>query len=141
MHTLISETSAIMRLLRVNAERGMAQEGLGFPEQMVLMTLYPDKACNQDTIARMLGVDKGAIARTMTKLEDKGLIRRTPNPANRRENIVSLAPESAPVLEGMKANMFACIEQAFDGFEDDERQRVLDALARIADNLKDDGAR
>lgn len=139
MHSLASKVSAVLKLLRLNAERGMAAESLGFPEQMILMRLYPDKTSNQDAIARTIGVDKGSIARTMAKLEEKGLITRVPNPANRRENLVSLAPKSAEILEDMRQNLNDVSERAFDGFTDEERAMVLDALTRIADNLRDEG--
>lgn len=138
MHSLVSKVSTILKLLRQNAEHGMSAEGLGFPEQMVLMRLYPDRTSNQNVLAQMIGVDKASIARTMTKLEDKGLITRTPNPANRRENLVSLTPKSAEILEDMRKNLSEVSERAFAGFSEEERIATLDALNRIADNLRED---
>lgn len=136
MYVLMSTVSSIMRSLRANAEREMADYGLGHPEQMVLMCLYPDKTFNQDSIARMLDVDKGAVARTMVKLEEKGLILRVQNPDNRRENLVSLAPGSKEVMGKMNASLKACADLAFQGFSKDEREQLLDNLLRISENLR-----
>lgn len=136
MHQFMTRVSSIVRSMRVSAERGMAGKGIGFPEQMVLMCLYPDKTCNQDAIARMLDVDKGAVARTVLKLEEKGLIERAPNPQNRRENLVRLGPSSAAILDDMRQNLRACSAKAFKGFSDDERDLMMRFLGRIADNLR-----
>lgn len=135
MDSFMAEVSIIMKLMRLSAERGLADRGLGFPEQMVLMCLYPDRMLNQDAVARMLGADKGAVARTIAKLQEKGLIVRGQNPDNRRENLVSLAPESFEVLCEMQANLDRCMDRAFEGFSDDERAAVVEALGRISANL------
>lgn len=138
MHSLASKISTILKLLRQNAEHSMADQGLGFPEQMVLMRLYPNKTTNQNDIALQIGVDKGSIARTMMKLEDKGLITRVPNPANRRENLVSLTEQCSEILEDMKNNLSEVSERAFAGFSDEERLATLKALERIAQNLQEE---
>ena len=70
----MNDISIIVRHMRVFAERCMADEGLGFPEQLVIMCLAARKTSNQEQVASYLDIDKGAVAKTVAKLEAKGLV-------------------------------------------------------------------
>jgi len=134
-HSFMSDVSIIVRLLRTNAERSMAHLNIGFPEQMVLMVLSSGKPMIQNDIAQILGVDKGAIARTITKLEEKGYISRCSNPDNRRENKVQITPKCDAMMEEMRENLLKVQERAFDGFSNEERQTIENDIHRLAANL------
>jgi len=58
--------------------------GLSAGQFPVLISLIKKQDVMQDTLARHLHIDKGAVARTVTKLEEAGYVRRTTDPANRR---------------------------------------------------------
>jgi Transcriptional regulators len=58
--------------------------GLSAGQFPVLISLIKRQDVMQDTLARHLHIDKGAVARTVTKLVDAGYVRRTTDPANRR---------------------------------------------------------
>ena len=88
----MNDISIIVRHMRVFAERRMAEEGLGFPEQLVIMCLAASGTSNQERIASFLDIDKGAVAKTVAKLEAKGLVDGRTNEDNRREKILSLSP-------------------------------------------------
>lgn len=135
MNTFMNELSIIMRHLRIRAEHGMIRYDLGFPEQMVLTCLSPNKVLKQEAIAQILGLDKGAIARTVAKLEKKDLVEREINPSDRRQNLVSLSEGGRTIIHDMKKNLNKCTDRAFEGFTDAERARFVADLNRIADNL------
>ncbi len=52
------------------------------------LSFHPD--VHQDMIASALELDKTTIAKALTSLESRDMIRRFPNPANRRKNIISI---------------------------------------------------
>ena len=43
------------------------------------------------------------VAKTLTRLEDKGFIKREQNPNNKRENIISLTEKSAYIMKYINA--------------------------------------
>ena len=47
----MSDISIIVRKMRTFAERNMAHRGIGFPEQLVLMSLLANGESNQESIA------------------------------------------------------------------------------------------
>ena len=49
-----------------------------------------DENLNQDDIAKLFQIDKCGVSRALKKLEAQGLIERTPDPNNRRSNILTL---------------------------------------------------
>ena len=56
----MSDISIIVRYMRTQSERALSDSGIGFPEQLVLMTLLANGALNQEAIASRLDLDKGA---------------------------------------------------------------------------------
>ena len=72
---------------------------------------------NQDEIARRCNLDKGSVARTVKKLEDKGLILKEIDENNRRQNQISLTEkgewvieESSKILEEWENEIFGQID-------------------------------
>ena len=53
---------------------------------------------NQEKIALRCNMDKGAVARSIKKLEEKSLIKRQIDDANRRQNKISLTSKGKKVL-------------------------------------------
>lgn len=131
---LMNDLSIIVRHMRVYAERSLADTGLGFPEQLVIMCLAGSGTCNQEHIARFLEIDKGAVAKTVAKLETKGLVESKVNEQNRREKTLSLAPAAQPVIERMGEALAAWRERLHEGIDPDDRRIFEACAARMAQN-------
>ena len=95
------DISVIERKMRLYAEHALAGQGVGFPEQVVLMHLAAHGTCRQEDLAAHFHIDKGSIAKTVSKLEAKGLVSRVLNPADKREKLVELTPQGTEVLAAM----------------------------------------
>ena len=136
---LMSDISIIVRKLRTAADRCGERWGIGFPEQQVLMLLGAHGPSNQEALACQLQIDKGAVARTVAKLEEKGLVTRQVNPANRREKLVSPRPGAEGVLREMWELYQQLEAVAYRGLAPDEIDLTRRCLERIAANLSDPG--
>jgi DNA-binding MarR family transcriptional regulator len=130
----MNDLSIIMRQMCVYAERHLAEFELGFPEMVVIMHLADKGPSNQETIARTFEVDKGAISKTIAKLEAKGLVTRQVNPDNRREKLVTLDASSQPILQKMRTELVAWDDAVFAGISDADRQTLQSALTLMAAN-------
>ena len=80
---------------------------------------------NQSEIASRCIIDKGAVARSIKKLEDKGLISRTIDENNRRQNKISLTAEGEEVLFKSKEILNNWENEIFDNFENKESLRKI----------------
>ncbi len=134
----MSDISIIVRRMRTFSERAFASSGLGFPEQLVIMHLAAYGSSNQESIASALDIDRGAITKTMGKLEAKGLVAREVNSANRREKIITLTDEAMHVIEQMKVVYEDLQGVLFKGFEEEEVETLTTNLSKVAGNLSEE---
>ena len=135
----MSDISIIVRRMRTQAEHAMGGLEVGFPEQLVLMFLHGHGPSNQEAIVSALGVDKGAIAKTIAKLEAKDLVTRQVNPRNKREKIVSLAPKAHQITQAMEDARASLNATLFAGFTPEEICQTCALLERMAQNVSEDG--
>lgn len=135
----MSDISIIVRRMRTQAEHAMGGLEVGFPEQLVLMFLHGHGPSNQEAIVSTLGVDKGAIAKTIAKLEAKNLVTRQVNPRNKREKIVSLAPKAHQITQAMEDARASLNASLFAGFTPEEISQTCALLERMAQNVSEDG--
>ena len=135
----MSDISIIVRRMRTQAEHAMGGLEVGFPEQLVLMFLHSHGPSNQEAIVSALGVDKGAIAKTIAKLEAKDLVTRQVNPRNKREKIVSLAPKAHQITQAMEDARASLNATLFAGFTPEEISQTCALLERMAQNVSEDG--
>ena len=109
--------------------------GLGFPEQVILMYLSSNNGVNQEAIAQHFMLDKGAIAKTLRKLEEKGLIERHQNPENKRENLISIAQEGQSILGEMGTALNEWNQCFFEGLSEDDIRQYEQITEKITDNV------
>lgn len=82
--------SILARGSEIFMTRCLADFGLTATEIVLLRYLYDAVSPAQDDISEHFMLDRGSIARTLRKLEDKDIIRRHENPNNHREKIIIL---------------------------------------------------
>lgn len=133
----VSDISIIMRKMRMFAEKSLAEYELGFPEQLVLMYLTAHGDSNQESIASSLDIDKGAIAKTITKLEAKRYVVRELNPANKREKIVALTENAQDAIHALERSFTELQSVLFGGLTADEIEQMSKSLGQVAQNLTD----
>lgn len=132
---LMNSLSIIVRYGRIFAERKFQKMNLGFPEQVILMYISKFDHINQDMISQYFMLDKGTIAKTVSKLDEKGYIRREQNPDNKRENSISLTEKGFSVLQDMGESLNEWNTMIYDGLSEkdiEQFQRITDIIAANA---------
>lgn len=79
--------------------RSMGEFGINSTQLHLLFEISHQSDINQEKIAERCNINKGAVARSIKKLEDKGLVTRQIDENNRRQNKVSLTDEGKKILE------------------------------------------
>jgi len=72
--------------------------GINASQLHLLFEISHQKNINQEKIATRCNINKGAVARSIRKLEEKGLVTRQIDDANRRQNIISLTEKGEETL-------------------------------------------
>ena len=109
--------------------RELEQFGLQPLEGKIIMFLQ-DNQCTQEDIGAHFDLDKGRIARSLSELEEKGLVRRLINEKNKRQKFVSLTVRGNQVLEEIHRISGRWDEICFAGFTEEETMYAIRAKAR-----------
>lgn len=103
-------------------------------QKRILIILNESPALTQKELTERLGIQPGSASEILSKLEDTGLIVRTPNETDRRtidlqltEEGRALAVEAAQQRRKRHEAMFACLSE-------EERQTLLLLLERICED-------
>lgn len=76
----------------------LEEYGINASQLHLLFEISHQKNINQEKIATRCNINKGAVARSIRKLEEKGLVTRQIDDANRRQNIISLTGKGKETL-------------------------------------------
>jgi DNA-binding MarR family transcriptional regulator len=78
----------------------LAPFGVTGRQVAVLIAIDDRVPLSQQEVAGRLGVDRTTMVDLIDELEDKGLVQRRPDPADRRRNVVALTPAGTATLDG-----------------------------------------
>ena len=127
--------SILARGSEIFMTRCLADFGLTATEVVILRYLYKAVSPNQEDVSEHFMLDKGAIARTLRKLEDKKIISRYENPNNHREKIITLTDKG---LE-LKSLCFGLTDlwqdTMLNGISEDEADIFESILNRMVNNV------
>jgi DNA-binding MarR family transcriptional regulator len=127
--------SILVRYCRIFTERKLREFDLTFGEQIIIMFLSTHENVNQEIISKTYMIDKGMIAKTLDKLEQKGFVMRRQNPENKRENIVSLRQKGIDILVNMSAVLAEWNDILYEGISEDEVESVKRITGRMVENV------
>ena len=107
--------------------------GINATQLHLLFEISCQNSTNQEKISSRCNINKGAVARSIRKLEEKGLIVREIDAENRRQNKISLTPEGEDILN-RSIDVFDRWES--EVFDDDngltDRQTLKEVLKEMA---------
>lgn len=132
---VVTATSVIVRLardVRTALDQQFAAHDLTSQQAGVLIHAYTGETSPR-RIGALLGTDTAGMTRLLDRLETKGLIRREPDPGDRRAIVVTLTdrgtaliPQLPPVFERVGAILGADVPEA----DIQTTLRVLQAMLR-----------
>jgi DNA-binding MarR family transcriptional regulator len=126
----------LKRGLRAGLYRGLT-EGLGeavdevtYPVLSGLARTGPSSAAD---LAAEVGLDRSGVSRRATRLEEAGLVRREPDPADRRSVLLTLTDDGVRTVETMRARLAARIDASLGTWPPGEAQAFARSLRRFID--------
>lgn len=101
--------------------------GINSTQLHLLFEISHHDDLNQEKISTRCNINKGAAARSIRKLEEKGLVTRKIDDDNRRQNKVSLTEEGQRTLDASIQYLKTFEEEVFSGdiIEKSEMQKAL----------------
>ena len=109
------------------------------PGQARLLGCLLEKgSISQGELNRHMQVSAAAVAVSLKRLEQQGLITRQQNPGDRREKLLSLTPFGVRMAQDIRLAVDRMEELAIRGFTEEELHSMAGYLDRMMDNLMKD---
>jgi DNA-binding MarR family transcriptional regulator len=134
---LRESTSFLLKRLGFAAkERAMdvfEQTGLTPYHYAVLLSLAEDSHETQGALADALGYDRGQMVGMLDELEERGLVERRRDPADRRRQLVSATPAGLEELTRLQALSKKLDDELFGPISEQDRKQLHDVLLQLAE--------
>jgi DNA-binding MarR family transcriptional regulator len=133
---LVSSTSFLLKRLGYAAkERAMKayeETGLHPYHHAVLAVLDEGSRETQGAIADSLGYDRGQLVGLLDELEERGLVERKRDPADRRRHIVRMTPGGKRTLVKLRALAGRLEDELLAPLDAEERAQLHALMLRLA---------
>jgi len=98
----------------------------------LLAALEERGPASQAALGRGTGIDRSDVTAALVELEERGLVQRSVNPADRRRNVVSITAAGTRRLEELDAVVDAIQERLLAPLSAEERRQFVTLIRRIA---------
>jgi MarR family transcriptional regulator for hemolysin len=123
------------RLLSRWGDARVQPMGLAMAQVPVFYALKDGASLTQKELAKLAQIEQPTMAQLLARMERDGLIRRTPNPRDKRSSVVSLTPLALSKLPGARVVLLEGNKAALGGFTDREVATLCRLLTRVVKNL------
>ena len=128
----IAETAHGMRRA---FDRRASSLGVTRAQWKVLFSLTRAPGLRQVELAEKLDVEPITLSRIIDRLEEAALVERAPDPADRRAWRLQVTEKAKPLVAKLKDLGSELVDEAFEGIERSELERVRSVLAQVRQNL------
>jgi len=123
------------RLFGRELDRRIAPLGVTHGRWPVLQTLYEEDGLTQTELARRLSIEQPTMANTLKRMERDGLVRRAPDPDDRRQARIHLTEEARYLEKPLAASAREVNARALAGLDAAEAVVFMALLRRVVSNL------
>lgn len=109
---------------------------LSFTQFLALKLLGQEKPMTPVELARALHYNPGALTRLLDKLEQRGYLRRVPDPVDRRALRLELTAQGKSLRKRVIGYCDAVAERIFSSISPSERERLHGTLAKVLDHVQ-----
>ena len=132
-------TNWAARLFARAIDRRLKPLGLSSAHMPVMFALGEGREMPQKALARAAAIEQPTMAATLARMERDGLVRRRPDPRDRRAMLFSLTPLAAEKADAVQAAVAGVNGRALAGLAPQEREAFLGMLARVVAALDREG--
>jgi DNA-binding MarR family transcriptional regulator len=133
---LVSSGSFLLKrlgfLMKDRTIQAFEETGLTPYHHAVLALLEEEPPETQAMIADALGYDRSHLVGMLDELEERGLIERKRDPADRRRHLVSLTPEGKKASTRLRAVIKQVEEDFFAPLDAQQREQLKSLLGELA---------
>ena len=131
---VLHQVFQVVRAFSKTLNNEIYRSGIYSAEWTVLTTVYKGKIQQQSDLIQYLALEPGAISRTLTKMEQKGLIRRSYR-ENERGKFIELTEKGLQLRQSLEEQVNAHRQRVLQGMNVAERQQLKKIMSVLQKNL------
>ncbi len=138
--TSADRVAAHLRLVVARTARRLRQEagaGLSPSQTAALATIDRHGPLTPSELADHERIQRPTVTRLLARLEEDGLVRRAPDPRDRRSALISISDEGRALLRAVRSRKDAFLAQRLRGLDPDD-VATLDRAAAILERILDE---
>jgi DNA-binding MarR family transcriptional regulator len=120
---------------RATANQVREVGNISLAEWRVLAHAHILGPCRAAEIASAAFVDRSEVSRAIFSLEERGILKRVPDPKSRRGSLVSLTGEGQELHRLLQESRRRCFERWMSNLDAEERQTIEHGLLKILRNV------
>ena len=137
-HSIGYLINLLARLLAQNLRARNGADGILPGQFPVVLRLLESERETQKSLADYIRVGQATMAHTLKRMEAADLIKRRPMPGDRRQFSVHLTAKGSKLADTAVQNAENVNRIALSGLSEQERERLRELLANMADSLGND---
>lgn len=120
--------SILYRKSHIWLNNSCAKYGLTAAQAVVILIVCDFETLTQDEITKRLGLDKSVVAKTVTKLVERGYLIRTTNPKDKRTYDITATEKASEIYEFLKEQLDDCFSKMTSDMTDSQRKEFKKLL-------------
>ena len=128
--------NALMKMTKSFAHDQIKASGLNDTECMICSYVYTHEGCSQDDVSKALCMDKTTVTKSLQALENKGVLLRVSDKADKRRNALSLTKEGKEKCTRILHIHDEWIGKLMEVLDEEERKQFESYCRRLADAAK-----
>ena len=114
----------------------LAEHDVSMWAYVVLSRLADGSVRGQAVLAEAIGADKTRLIDVLDGLQDRGLIRREPDPADRRARVVAITAAGRGLRDRVQHAIQQAEQELLRRLPPEERAAFLEGLRRLSDDVR-----
>jgi MarR family transcriptional regulator, lower aerobic nicotinate degradation pathway regulator len=128
---LVSQVS--IHAHRLLSEEFAAVDSIGYHYRL-LAALEEFGPASQATLSRRTGIDRSDVVAALNDLAERGLVERSPDPADRRRNVITITPAGSEQLRLLDGVVGDVQDKLLAPLSPAEREQLTQLLARVLEH-------
>jgi len=127
--------SVIYRHMQMYINKELEQYHIGSGQFQILIVLSRNDGINQESISKILNLDKATVGRAVNKVVKEGYVNRLRDQKDHRAYVLHLTPKGKEIVPNIQDSLRKITQVLLSDFTPDEKEIALNLLKKMHQNI------
>lgn len=116
------------RKIQIYMKKVFKDLGISFDDGIILLNVANNPGTTQDSIAKLLVLDTGAVTRSLKSLESNKYVKRQVDKSNQRKKLAFITSKGETIVNKINLAMSLWDDAIFSSMEEKEKETIINSL-------------